>query len=222
MTPSPRTDEAPVEAPLAGEARTSKSLLPFQDLALLGLLMEGPQHGYEMKQHFEQRLGQLVTVSSGTVYYTLRKLEKRGEVEMTRDREGNRPEKMVYHITEQGRERFAVLLKQAFLEEDPPYCFFDVGLYFSKHGRLEDALAGAERQIERMKAFEAHVASQEEAHPFRWPFRLEAIKKHTLAVTRAHRAFYEELEKDLRARIARADRRSPKTTSRPKRRTQNG
>lgn len=202
MIPSPRPFPL-VEPPQAP--------LPVQDLILLGILMDGPQHGYEMRLHLERRLGTIATITGGTIYYTLRKLERGGYVRMKRNREGNRPERMVYTITPAGRDYFQDLLRRSFFVEDLPYTTFDVGFYFLAHASLDDALAGAERQIERLRAYQEHVGSLERDYPFRWPFRMEAIKQHTLGSVRAHTQFYRELCEDLRARIARARSRRPAT-----------
>ncbi|MFN7973591.1 MAG: PadR family transcriptional regulator [Acidobacteriota bacterium] len=183
--------------------RNAKSF-PLQDLILLGILMDGPQHGYEMRQLMARRMGQIETIPPGTLYYTLSKLERRGLVLMKRDREGNRPERMVYSIAPAGRQRFQELMREAFLVEDRPYSTFDAGYYFMAHGDLEDALHGAERQAATFAAMRDHVASLERAYPVRWPFYLDAIKQHTLAVVEAHLSFYGHLQDDLRERIARA------------------
>ncbi len=190
--------------------------LPVQDLILLGILMDGPQHGYEMRQHLQKRLGQIATITGGTLYYTLRKLERRKLVAMKRGREGNRPERMVYTITAAGREHFQELLRRSFFAQDLPYTTFDIGFYFLAHASLEDALAGAQRQIERLRDYETHVRSLEADYPFRWPFRMEAIKQHTLGTIKAHHRFYQELCDDLQARIARARARRPPITARRK------
>lgn len=196
-----------------GRRGPQRSPLLAQDLVLLGVLMDGPKHGYDIRQHIQTRLGELATISGGTIYYTLRKLEGRGCVTMTRDREGNRPERMVYEITDAGRAEFRKLMRQAFFEEATPYVTFDAGLYFAPHADLEEMLEGARHQIARLQAFEEHIAALEKAHPVRWPFNLEALKDHTRAVASAHRGFYEELAKDLGSRIERARSRKRPTTN---------
>ncbi len=74
------------------------------DFAVLGLLMERPRHGYELKR----ALGELGfwRVSFGSMYPSLRRLEKRGAIEATTGT-GRRKS---YAITEAGRATFAALL----------------------------------------------------------------------------------------------------------------
>ena len=61
-------------------------MLQVQDLVLLGLLKESPKHGYEIKQVVDERMQRIARITSGTVYYTLRKLEEKGFVTKTRAR----------------------------------------------------------------------------------------------------------------------------------------
>ncbi len=74
------------------------------DFAILGLVMERPRHGYEIKRALAQ-LG-FWTVSFGSLYPALRRLEKRGAIEAA---EGTGRRK-AYAITSDGTETFASLL----------------------------------------------------------------------------------------------------------------
>src|ERR1022692_676347 len=51
------------------------------DLALLGLLEEGPQHGYELRKQLRTQFGLLANVSFGSIYPALARLETNGAVE---------------------------------------------------------------------------------------------------------------------------------------------
>lgn len=75
------------------------------DFAILGLLMEGPRHGYELK-HALGELG-FWKVSFGSLYPALRRLEKRGAIGAI----GGTGRRKAYAITDQGREAFDTLLK---------------------------------------------------------------------------------------------------------------
>lgn len=74
------------------------------DFAILGLLIEHSRHGYEIKRLLAQ-LG-FWTVSFGSLYPALRRLDKRGAIEAT-DGTGRRK---AYTITPDGRELFDALL----------------------------------------------------------------------------------------------------------------
>lgn len=73
---------------------------------LLALLGEGDMHPYEMKRLMLQRRDdRLVPVTSGTMYHTVARLQRWGLVtEVGVDRDGNRPERTTYTLTDTGRE----------------------------------------------------------------------------------------------------------------------
>src|SRR5262245_54262615 len=67
-------------------------------LALLSLLVERPQHGYELMRSLEERSGGTYRASAGTIYPTLQQLEDEGLVR-SESVEGKR----VYRVTDAGR-----------------------------------------------------------------------------------------------------------------------
>ena len=73
-------------------------------VAVLALLSEGDMHPYEMIRLMRfRRDDRLVTITHGTVYHTVGRLQKAGLVaEVGVDRDGNRPERTTYAQTEAG------------------------------------------------------------------------------------------------------------------------
>ncbi|MDI6655849.1 MAG: PadR family transcriptional regulator, partial [Candidatus Hydrothermarchaeota archaeon] len=74
-------------------------------LAVLGVLIEKPMHGYELKQYFETRMPVFWMINYGSIYPVLKKLEKEGFVTAKREVSGPRG-KIVYEVTEEGRREF--------------------------------------------------------------------------------------------------------------------
>jgi DNA-binding PadR family transcriptional regulator len=74
-------------------------------IATLALLVERPMHPYEMYQTLIQRAeDRIVKVRPGSLYHTVDRLTERGLVRATgTQREGNRPERTTYEITESGQ-----------------------------------------------------------------------------------------------------------------------
>lgn len=72
---------------------------------VLALLHEGDMHPYEMMRLLRQRRDdRLVTLTNGTTYNTVARLERAGLVsEVGVDRDGNRPERTTYTLTPAGR-----------------------------------------------------------------------------------------------------------------------
>jgi DNA-binding PadR family transcriptional regulator len=52
------------------------------ELAVLGLLRDGPRHGYELKQRCGEIVGPLWGVSFGSLYPALKRLERNGAIEV--------------------------------------------------------------------------------------------------------------------------------------------
>lgn len=71
---------------------------------LLALLAEGDMHPYEMIRLMHMRRDdRLVTITNGTFYHTVARLERAGMLaEVGVDRDGNRPERTTYTQTEAG------------------------------------------------------------------------------------------------------------------------
>lgn len=82
----------------------SAQLTPLA-IAALGLLDERAMHPYEMYQLLITRAeDRLVKVRPGSLYHTVDRLTREGFVEsIGTDREGNRPERTTYQITEAGQ-----------------------------------------------------------------------------------------------------------------------
>lgn len=74
-------------------------------LAALGLLVERPMHPYEMYQLLLERAeDRLLKVRPGTLYHAVDRLARDGLARALRtEREGNRPERTTFDITESGR-----------------------------------------------------------------------------------------------------------------------
>ena len=86
---------------------------------LLGLLVGGSRHGYDLKRAYDERLPQAKPLAFGQVYSTLGRLERDGlVVEAGQNREGG-PDRTSYQLTELGRENLTAWL--ATVEPPAPY-----------------------------------------------------------------------------------------------------
>jgi DNA-binding PadR family transcriptional regulator len=74
-------------------------------VVVLALLSEGDMHPYEMIRLMRvRRDDRLVPITNGTMYHTVGRLERAGLIsEVGVDREGNRPERTTYAVTDAGR-----------------------------------------------------------------------------------------------------------------------
>lgn len=79
--------------------------LPMEQ-ALLGLLMEGSMHGYDLHQRVEEELGQIWYMGISNVYGALKRLAQADQVESTLSPQESRPPRKIYRITPAGRRSF--------------------------------------------------------------------------------------------------------------------
>ncbi|HLJ98216.1 MAG TPA: PadR family transcriptional regulator [Gemmataceae bacterium] len=71
--------------------------------ALLGLLADGPLHGYELKTAYDENLVPASQLNYGQVYTTLERLGRDGLVAHEIVSQTERPDKKVYALTDEGR-----------------------------------------------------------------------------------------------------------------------
>jgi len=172
------------------------------ELAILGLLKERPMHGYELRKQLGQKLGLFWTVSFGSLYPTLRRLEKRGAVaKLTSDPQASR-RKQEYRITEVGEREFIELLEEGAgggVEQEK----FSLRLAFFRYLRPEIRI----RLLERRKAYledklDEAQRSLRRARNIRADPYTTSLVRHGVATTAADIAWLEELITAERAALA--------------------
>lgn len=80
--------------------------------AILGLLVQQPRHGYELRHAFEAMVGGGANwaVKPAQIYTTLARLEDAGHVVCTAVAQSGGPEKRIYEVTDVGREELRAWL----------------------------------------------------------------------------------------------------------------
>lgn len=162
------------------------------ELAILGLLKESDLHGYELKKRLCEALGPLSSVSFGSLYPALARLEAAGAVKAVEARDvgpgigspslgaelaafrswaagpggrrGGRSRK-VYGITARGHELFAELLEADDASTDDDR-LFNLRLAFARHLPPDARLGMLERRraalVERLAAARARLRAGRE------------------------------------------------------------
>lgn len=103
------------------------------ELLFLGLLKDGPKHGYEIKRLIDEEVFPFVGLKIKSIYYPLKKMEKLGLIKKDVGREGKWPEKYVYQLTSKGEKIFDHLISDSFLSIERPYFNIDLSLYFLQY-----------------------------------------------------------------------------------------
>jgi DNA-binding PadR family transcriptional regulator len=115
---------------------------------LLGILAEGPAHGYDIKRAHDRSFPGARPMAFGQVYAALAKLEKEGLVEVIEKRREAGPDRMTYAITGAGRAVLAEWLSAT--EPAGPYSADDLVRKTVTALRLDRDAAGflaAQRQV---------------------------------------------------------------------------
>ncbi|WP_447911860.1 PadR family transcriptional regulator [Microbacterium phyllosphaerae] len=99
----------------------AERLTPMGVMAL-ALLREGDMHPYEMVRLMRSRRDErLLTITNGTLYHTVGRLQRAGLIgEVGIDREGNRPERTIYTLTDAGTDALVDWLRRELSVIDRP------------------------------------------------------------------------------------------------------
>ncbi|HVC35730.1 MAG TPA: helix-turn-helix transcriptional regulator [Chloroflexota bacterium] len=101
------------------------------EVLLLGLLGQEEMHGYKLHEFLEHELNFVSDLKRPTAYRLLEQLLHRQLVERATEREGRRPERMVYRLTAAGQARFETLLREQLADAERVIHAGNVALLFS-------------------------------------------------------------------------------------------
>lgn len=121
-------------------------------IALLALLALRPMHGYELRQVMEERhMHRWADVQYGSIYRGLQQLGREGFVEEAgAHREGNRPPRTIYQITEEGLQELKALLRQAWTQPALASEPVDIALSFFVFLPVEEIIGLLEQRIQQL------------------------------------------------------------------------
>jgi DNA-binding PadR family transcriptional regulator len=122
-------------------------------LAVLVSLYERPMHPYEVAQTLRQRAKQeSVRLNYGSLYAVVEVLEKKGLIKATGTvREGKRPQRTVYEITEDGTREMDDWMTELIGVPAKEYPAFMAGLSFLPSLDPDDALVALRSRAEVLK-----------------------------------------------------------------------
>jgi DNA-binding PadR family transcriptional regulator len=121
-------------------------------LAVLALLAEGPTHPYEMDFLMRARgLTESIKLNRGSLYTVVEALQRDGLiVPQETQREGRRPERTIYAITDAGRAKFDGWLRELVRNPVKEYPQFIAGLTFLGHLGPDEAVTLFEERARRL------------------------------------------------------------------------
>jgi DNA-binding PadR family transcriptional regulator len=169
-------------------------------LSILELLDERPMHPYELAATMRERHhDEFIRLNFGTLYHTVEVLERNGQiVSVEREREGRRPERTIYQLTEPGRELLVKVVSDIIARPTREYVNFAAGLMFMHH---LDASRAAQLLSERVIAL---AATTEKLTRIMGELRSAGVTRlalieleHKIAMLDAEREWVRKLEREI-------------------------
>ncbi|HKW08577.1 MAG TPA: PadR family transcriptional regulator [Candidatus Dormibacteraeota bacterium] len=110
-------------------------------LSILELLHERPMHPYELASTMRERHhDEFIRLNFGSLYHTVDSLQRYGWIVPTeKEKEGGRPERTVYALTDSGRTVFIQVVSEIVSQPRREYPYFAAGLMFMHHLGADEA-----------------------------------------------------------------------------------
>jgi DNA-binding PadR family transcriptional regulator len=139
------------------------------EFALLGFLVSGASHGYDLHQRFTTELGHVWHLSQSQAYAILKRLEQRGDISAHVIEQEKLPARQLLRLTESGRRRFFEWLELGIGTNARSIRLeFLTRLYFTQLHRPENIsqiynaqFAEIDLTIERLESFLEHLPSEQ-------------------------------------------------------------
>jgi DNA-binding PadR family transcriptional regulator len=157
-------------------------------------------HPYELAATMRERHhDEFIRLNFGTLYHTVEVLERNGlVVSVEREKEGRRPERTIYELTEPGRELLIKAVSEILARPTREYANFAAGLMFMHHLKAEQA---AELLNERIAALGAKA---EKLTYVMGELRTAGVTRlaiieleHKIAMLEAEREWVRKLEREI-------------------------
>ena len=116
--------------------------------ALLGILMTGPKHGYELHSYMSARMNEFWQLSMSQIYALLKRLEREGCIVSRQERQENRPAKRIFSLTQTGKRRFLSWVQSPVPHVRDFRIEFMAKLFFIRELHLRQGDSLIDRQIE--------------------------------------------------------------------------
>jgi len=180
------------------DATIAADLSPLA-LSILELLHERPMHPYELAATMRARHhDEFVRLNFGSLYHTVEVLERNGwVVPSEREKEGRRPERTVYRVSDAGRDVLQKVVSDILANPRREYLHFSAGLMFMHHLSAEAAVQRLEERSQALLKLITKLSQildeVQASHT-----RLSVIElEHKIAVLNAERAWVDKIAKEI-------------------------
>lgn len=141
--------------------------LTTSEYALLGFLLAGPCHGYELHKKISQPngAGMVWEVKIANMYAQLEKLERRGLISGRLQEKEQRPTRTQFSLTEEGKKEFNRWLREPVRHPRDFRHEFLMRLYFITRYQPSELEALVEQQIQTCRSWQREFESTQDAIP---------------------------------------------------------
>ncbi len=182
------------------QAPFESELLSPLALSILELLDERPMHPYEMASTMRARHhDEFIRLNFGTLYHSVEVLERNGWIlPGEREKEGKRPERTIYKLTESGREVLTTTLGELLRQPRKEYPHFAAGLMFMHHLTAKQAAAHLHERAGMLDVTIGKFQAVLQELLRQGVTRLALIEvEHKIAMLDAERNWVRELEREI-------------------------
>jgi DNA-binding PadR family transcriptional regulator len=169
-------------------------------LAVLATVVQRPMHRYEMASLMRTRgKDRDMNIKWGSLYTVVANLEKNGFLEpIDVTRQGARPERTVYQITDAGRDELVAWTRELIAEPEPEHTRFVAGLSVMAVLPPRDVVELLRRRLQRLtESIDALRAAVQQAADVPRLFLIE--DEYRIAMTRAEADWTRSLINELSA-----------------------
>ena len=152
------------------------------EFALLGFLIAGPNHGYDLHQRCVIELGHVWHLSQSQAYAILKRLEQHGDINAQTVEQSKLPARQMLRITAQGRRRFNEWMDDISVNSRSIRLEFLTRLYFAQIYKPEKALqiyaaqsAEINLTIERIETLLANLPPEQQFNQLSLDLRLRQM-----------------------------------------------
>ena len=153
------------------------------EFALLGFLIAGPSHGYDLHHRCVVELGLVWHLSQSQAYAILKRLEQHGDVSAQVVEQDKLPARQMLHITAQGRQRFDEWMEEISANSRSIRLEFLTRLYFARIYKpekveqiFESQCKGIKLTIQRLETLLEHLPPEQQFNKLSLDLRLRQMQ----------------------------------------------
>ena len=173
------------------------------ELAILGLIVEKPRHGYEIEQVIEQRgMRNWTEVGFSSIYYLLHKLQEEGLAEAQRDSSRSKgPARKTFRATRKGRSAWKKETRRALATHKRLYPPIYLGMAGIPDLELAEVITALGEYEEGLNRRMQEIAAARDRSGPDLPLYVEAMFTYGETLVEAERSWVAGFTRDLEAEL---------------------